>query len=184
MDSQIAEWNKQMAEGSLMDLSHHIEIFTALKNFYEDNGKLLMIELDVTESFSHILLSRNDWEYRYYARRLFTLMHETRDALMASLGTHRKQMMTIAPTAFPQYEKTKKSLDVFFNLNGATIKSIRNKTDAHKGEPFRDQIICIEQIDVKTSFELIHEYQVLLANLSMALTIILSEISNTLYTLL
>lgn len=106
IDRQLSEWKMQQSEGK--QLNEHIEAFTALRDFYEDNGKLLMIELDVTESFRHIVGSKEDWEYRFFARRLFTLMHETRNALLASLGSHRNQMMKFAPTTFAQYESIKK----------------------------------------------------------------------------
>lgn len=126
-----------------------------------------------------MIRSRDDWEYRFFARRLYTLMHETRDALMKSLGSHRKQMMELAPTTFSQYEKTKKSLDVFFKTYGPSLKNIRNTTDAHKGEAFRKQIQCIEGIDITKSSELIHEFQVNLANLSASLMIIANEMAKS-----
>lgn len=176
IDRQLSEWKIQQSKGK--QLNEHIEAFTALRDFYEDNGKLLMIELDVTESFCHIVRSKEDWEYRFFARRLFTLMHETRNALLASLGSHRNQMMKFAPTTFAQYESKKKAMEVFINTHGAFFKKVRNTSDAHKGKPFREQIQCIEQIDITSSFEMIHEFQVHLANISAALFIVLGEMGS------
>lgn len=69
----------------------------------------------------------------------------------------------------------KESLDKFFNTNDSNFKYIRNTTDAHKGEEFRKQIQCIEEIDITNSFVLIHDFQVLLTNLSTSLMIMSNE---------
>lgn len=184
IDHQINEWELLQMKDNSKDYSKYIQTFSHLKDFYEDNGILLMIELDVTEAFLHLARSRDDWEYRFFARRIFTLMHETRKALLASLGSRRPQMLALAPTTFSQYENCKAALDRFLNDNGQLLKSVRNTTEAHKEEPFRNQLQCIEQIEVTSSFEKIYNFQVCIANLSTSLMILMPEISNELGKLL
>lgn len=184
IEQQINEWEEWQLKDKSKDFSKNIAMFSKVKDFYEDNGKLLMIELDVTESFLHLISSKDDWEYRFFVRRIFTLMHETRDALLSKLGSHRSQMQTLAPTTFDQYEKSKSSIDRFLNDHGVLLKNVRNTTEAHKGEPFRDQLQCIEQLEVTSTFEMIHSFQTCMANLSTSLMILMPEISKGLGKLL
>lgn len=100
IEKQIEVWKKIQSEEPQKDYSEFIDFYSKQKIFFEDNGKLILISIDVTECFRHLVRSKDDWEYRFFARRLYTLMHETRDALMRPLGSHRKEMMALAPTTF------------------------------------------------------------------------------------
>lgn len=56
------------------DFKEEIELFQLIADFYRINGRLILLELDVNTAFKFIFKAKTEYEYRFFARRSYTLM--------------------------------------------------------------------------------------------------------------
>ena len=123
------------------------------------NGRLALFELDMNTAYKHIFKVKTEYEYRFFARRIYTLLLP-------------KLKSVIDANCFDAYKKAHKKLCAFLATNHNELKRIRNQNEAHKTEEFDIQVKSIEDLKVSESINLIQEGNVLLFNLNAAFLIV------------
>lgn len=181
IENQIQEWQKLQSEDPKYDYSEEIEIFQLIADFYRVNGRLVLIELDVNTAYKHIFLAKSDYEYRFFARRIYTLMYESDKGLVVPLGQMRKRIEEkVDADILKLYKGEHSKLCGFLNDHHDELKDIRNYNEAHKFSDFEVQLESIKNLSVAKSMSLIQEFNVHLANLTMVFMVVQGALSKKL----
>lgn len=181
VENQIREWQKLQTEDPKYDFHEEIEIFQLIADFYRVNGRLVLIELDVNTAYKHIFLAKSDYEYRFFARRIYTLMYESDKGLVVPIGQMRKRIEEMVDADILKLYKDEHSkLCDFLNKHHDELKDIRNSNEAHKFRDFEVQLDSIKNLSVAKSMSLIQEYNVYLANLTMVFMVVQGALSKKL----
>lgn len=181
VENQINTWEKLQIEDSTKDYKDEIEIFQLIADFYKVNGRLVMIELDVNTAYKHIFLAKSDYEYRFFARRIYTLMYESNKGLIVPIGQIVKRLETkVDDRVIELYKKEHRKLVKFFTENEDEFKDIRNSNEAHKFKDYDVQLKSILNLSVSKSINLIQVFNVYLANMTMVFMTVQGELSKKL----
>lgn len=180
-ENQIKLWGEQQAKDPKKDFSEEINLFRIITDFYRLNGRLAMIEMDVNTAYKHIFSVKSNYEYRFFARRIYTLFHEAREGLVSPVGSMLPKLEGVVDSKNLQpYKQQHSALSKFFEKHGKEFKDVRNTNEAHKKEEFEKQLESIESMSVADSISLIQEGSVHLANLNMAFMIVMNALSEKL----
>ena len=181
VENQICKWQKIQEEDSKYDFNEEIEIFQLIADFYRVNGRLVLIELDVNTAYKHIFLAKSDYEYRFFARRIYTLMYESDKGLVVPIGQMVKRLEEKVDAGILKLYKDEHSkLCGFLNEHHDELKDIRNSNEAHKFSDFEVQLESIKNLSVAKSMSLIQEFNVHLANLTMVFMVVQGALSKKL----
>lgn len=166
LEKQIDELGAENLEA---DAKKQLEVLQLYKGFADTEARLILFELDFLTAYKHLLHSKTDWEYRFFARRIYTLMHETREGFVKPTGEEMQFVKkAIGEKSFSGYDGYRKYMNQFFQKNDSILKVVRDRTDAHKDE-VDIQIKIIKGISVKDSRKLAEEYFDILSGLSTTL---------------
>lgn len=180
-ENQIREWQKLQSEDSKCDYSDEIEIFQLIADFYKVNGRLVLIELDVNTAYKHIFMVKSDYEYRFFARRIYTLAYESNKGLIIPIGQLMKRLEEkVDAKIFDLYKNEHSKLCDFFKKHEEELKDIRNSNEAHKFKDFEVQLQSIKNLSAASSINLIQEFNIYLANLTMVFMVVLGSLSKKL----
>lgn len=159
---QIHLWESESSKNK--DL---ITQFTALNQFIEANMQLLFLECDLRLASTHMTVTDNDWEYRFFARRTYTLLHEARESYSNPAGKSLRLLEDLfSQEVLQQYKRDKKKLDEFLKNHDKNFKDIRNKVEAHKSSNINVQKETLQNFSVIDSWSIIQEVLLLIDNLS------------------
>lgn len=180
-EKQIKVWQELQVKDPSKDFNEEIELFQLIADFYRVNGRLVLLELDVNTAFKFIFKAKTEYEYRFFARRIYTLMYEANKGLVIPAGQLYKRLMEkVDENSLEPYKKEHSKLNKFLVDHQEELKEIRNTNEAHKFKDFEEQLESIEKLSVVRSIELIQEFNVYLANLTMAFMIVPGELSKSL----
>lgn len=181
VENQIQEWQKLQSEAPKYDFHEEIEIFQLIADFYRVNGRLVLIELDVNTAYKHIFLAKSDYEYRFFARRIYTLMYESNKGLVVPIGQMMKRLEEKVDAGILKlYKDEHKKLYDFLDKHHEELKDVRNSNEAHKFRDFEVQLESIKNLSVARSMSLIQEFNVYLANLTMVFMVVQGALSKCL----
>ncbi len=156
-----------------------IKAFQVCSNLYELSGKFFLIELDVRTAFKFLFKANTDYEYRFFVRRIYTLMYETKKGLAIPTGTIYKELaLLIDNDSLADYKNAHQKLVRFLDAHQAELKNVRNRNEAHKTEQFKIQLASIEQLSVSKSIDLIEEYSSYLYHLNSCFMNVLISLSK------
>lgn len=166
-ERDIEEW-EEIDKDKYKD---HILQVEALNQFIEANCHLLFLECDIRLAVYHMTVSDHDWEYRFFVRRVYTLLYETEQTYSKVAG----ELITpckgiIDPKTLKSYIEAKGRLDRFLKTHHDRFKCIRNSNEAHKSRKVKAQKTSIESIEAVDSWRLIQEAGMLFENLTMNIT--------------
>lgn len=134
--------------------------------FYRNYVRLMFLRIDVTTAYKHLCLSESDWEYRFFARRLYTLMYETYGSEHAYLKDVNSLLKVVRKYVdegvFDDATKDRKVLIGFLEKNKDAILFVRKKNEAHKSFDIDELFDAVENLSVKDSMVIIDEYRRLL----------------------
>lgn len=180
-EKQIKVWQDLQVKDPSKDFNEEIELFQLIADFYRVNGRLVLLELDVNTAFKFIFKAKTEYEYRFFARRIYTLMYESNKGLVIPAGQLYKRLMEkVDVRSLEPYKKEHSKLNKFLIDHQEELKEIRNSNEAHKFREFEEQLESIEKLSVVRSIELIQEFNVYLANLTMVFMIVPGELSKSL----
>lgn len=153
----------------ILNKEEFLKFGEAFKEFYRIYIRVQFFLVDVYTAYKYMLLAKSDWDYRFFARRIYTLMYETnfaqKDSLLANVNTPMKNTRSWGDeAAFNEVAKCRKALVDFLEKNKTTIQQVRLWNEAHKSADTDKQFAAIEQLSVKESKALIDEYLGLLWN--------------------
>lgn len=180
-ENQIREWQQLQKKDPKCDYNDEIEIFQLIADFYRVNGRLVLIELDVNTAYKHIFMVKSDYEYRFFARRIYTLIYESNKGLIIPIGQFMKRLEDkVDAKIFDLYKKEHSKLCDFFRKHEDELKDIRNSNEAHKFKDFEVQLESIKSLSVARSIYLIQEFKVCLDNLTKFFMIVQGALSKNL----
>lgn len=178
-NSQICRWQESMKENPLVSYGEDIENLTLIRDFFELNGRYMLLELDFLVVFKYLVSASTDWEYRFFARRAYTLMHETRVGFVGKLGGFKNIIKgKVSDSTFDAYMFCLKDFNRFFQQHDEEFVDVRNSNEAHKEEDFETQYKSISKVSIERSFILIQGFQTYLANLFMVMHVVFSGLSK------
>ena len=141
----------------------------------------MLIELDVNTAYKHIFMVKSDYEYRFFARRIYTLMYESNKGLVIPIGQLMKRLEEkVDAKIFDLYKNEHSKLCDFLKKHEEELKDIRNSNEAHKFKDFEVQLESIKNLSVARSINLIQEFNVYLSNLTMIFMVVLGALSKNL----
>jgi hypothetical protein len=165
-EKQIKEWEDEMARNPKVDYRENIDLVRLIIDFYKLNGRYALLELDVNTAYKHLFLAGTEYEYRFFARRAYTLMYEAKKGLAVPMGQMYKRLgAIIKERELGPYKNEHRDLIKFLKTNEEEFKKIRNTNEAHKTEGFDDQVTSIENMSVAQSIVLIEDFCIHLAKL-------------------
>jgi hypothetical protein len=180
VEKQIKAWEEGQRNNSAADYHDQIDLFKVVVDFYRLNGRLALIEMDVNTAYKHLFKAKTDYEYRFFARRIYTLMYETDKGLAMPTGQlYKKLEANVESKNLDPYKKEHSEMTSFLKQHEDELKYIRNFNEAHKFKEFEEQVNSIESLSVAKSIEIIEEYFVLLTQLNIAFMVILGALSKT-----
>lgn len=122
------------------------------------NGHFVLHYCDIMTAIKYLDIPSNDWDSRFFIRRIYTLFHETRHSSLNLIGQSISKLgKDIDKVKIEALKKSKKELDKFLDTNDEEFVEIRNKCEAHKDKDFKEQLKVIENLNIATSKELISE---------------------------
>ena len=176
---QIKEWKDVMTGDRSKDYSGEIEMVRTIIDFYELNGRYALLELDVNTAYKHLILAQTEYDYRFFARRVYTLMYEARKGLAIPTGQMYKRLESIVePRNMEPYKREHSTLTDFLNRSENELKNIRNTNEAHKFMDFNDQVVSIEKMSVARSIELIQAFCSCLATIYCAFMVVQGALTS------
>lgn len=139
----------------------------AFKEFYRIYIRVAFFMVDVFTARKYMLLAKTDWDFRFFARRIYTLMYETnfaqKDSLLANVNQPFKNTQRYGDeTAFLEVVKCRKALVDFLEEHKASVQQVRLWNEAHKSADTDKQFAAIEELSVKEAMLLIEKYEDLL----------------------
>ncbi len=172
-EAQIKKWEEIQKKNPKLNFDKEINLFKIIADFFRLNGRLITIELDVKTAYKYLLNAKSEYEYRFFARRIYTLLYESNRGLGEPVGSMYSKLENIVDEKyFNPYKCAKKDLFAFFYKHKDEFQDVRNKNEAHKYADFEEQLASIENLSVAKSIELIQEGDVYLYNLNCAFMIV------------
>ena len=160
-----------------------IDKYNSIRSFYDGNCRFLLLEADVLVPYKYLFQKQDDWEYRFFVRRIYTLIHETQNGVLSLPGDIMNIIESLVGDKFIHYKKALKELNKFINKTDACLKEVRNVCEAHKDKNINKQITAIESISIKDSLNLIQDFYNKMSNVNKNLFIILNELPRITYNL-
>ena len=182
-EKQIEKWQLETAADPTIDLTNEIAAFQLVVDFFRVNGRLALIELDINTAYKHLFLAKTEYEYRFFARRIYTLLYESSNGVVIPAGRMIPKLKGIVDEKhLKPYICAHKNMVIFLHAHENEFKEIRNTNEAHKGEDFKRQLDSIEKISVAQSIDIIQEANVFLAQMNAAFLIVQSALNTFLGT--
>lgn len=165
------------------DTIHKFEVETkilkAMANFY-------LVLLDINTYAYQCFTAKNDWGWRVFARHIFTLVYEHKDAVNPLLNDFINYSKEVCGTQY-DFSKLKTEKKAFTKLTkdvASYAKMIRVNVDAHFRGDFEDRLRIIENMSYFEVVQLVYNYWVKVAALQQELTkiyfIVQDNVSNSL----
>lgn len=174
-EEQKKKWENDNAEG----FSEAINTYSLMLRALELGGRLSTICLDVYTSMKFLVNSHSEYDCRFFARRIFTILYETRKGYIADLGKLLGDIKILPYIQYyDSYKEYHKRLNKFINEYEEISKKVRNTNEAHKFENFATQVESIEHVEIEKAILIINEYYNLLSNISYPNMLLLQELSN------
>lgn len=146
-------------------------------------ANVVLIMMDLCTYSNYFFLSHNQWEWRVFARHIYTLFYEHRNSMNKDMNT----LFQVASITNPNIEKLDKAIKLkkeftkWIEDHEKYAKGIRNIGDAHFDGNFILRLTTIENLSyTQISIEL-KEYWIIVSNLLRNLIPLQSSIQN--YTL-
>lgn len=160
LDGQLSE-DLTHGDANLINPEEVISFGEGLIEFYRNYARVILIELDVITAFKYLRLSENDWDYRFFARRLYTLMHETKIYLEKHVKRNAvlNDLRKVGDSKlYDNVNDARDRLLEFFKNHDGSFYEVRNAGEAHKDADIYRQFRAIEDLSVKESYGLISSF--------------------------
>lgn len=147
--------------------SEVLNTYSLIISVYKLAGRLSMINLDVLIAMKYLVYAKSDFECRFFARRIFTLIYETRKGYLSDLGLLIRNINDLDYIQnLHAYKDIHKNLSRYISEHENILKDTRNTNEAHKDKDFEKQVASIEYFNIEKAFEIIIEYYYLLIQCS------------------
>ena len=174
-DEQKKKW-EQDKDGSYSD---EIATYSQIIKVFELVGRQTTICLDVFTALKYLIYFNSEYECRFFARRILTIIYETKKGYIADLGNLLGEIKELPYIQYyDSYKEIHSHLNRFYNEYEDITKKVRNTNEAHKFKDFETQVESIEQMNIEKSWDIIIVYYNFLTNSSVPVMHLLQELSN------
>lgn len=174
-DEQMKKW-EQDKDGSYSD---EIATYSRIIKVFELVGRQTTICLDVYTALKYLIYFNSEYECRFFARRILTIIYETKKGYIADLGNLLGEIKELPYIQYyDSYKEIHKHLNRFYNEYEDITKKVRNTNEAHKFKDFETQVESIEQMNIEKAWDIIIVYYNFLTNSSVPVMHLLQELSN------
>lgn len=144
-----------------------IDTYNLIIRIYNLSGRLSMINLDVYVAMKYMVCAKSDFECRFFARRIFTIIYETRNGYLGDLGNLISELKDLEFIQnIEKYKNLHKRMSRYISVNEKILKETRNTNEAHKDKDFEKQVDSIENFRIEKAFEIIMGFYSLLVECS------------------
>lgn len=153
---------KQYAETYPEDGKRVMTFLKGFIEFYANYARLMLIQVDLLTAVKYMYLADSDWDFRFFARRIYTLMYETKTFIHAQV---KKNIMLNDlrhfgdSVMFDVFTEKRDALEEFLKDNKDKFKEVRNSGEAHKDYDIERQFKAIENLSVEDSCKMIDEFK-------------------------
>lgn len=174
-DEQKKKW-EQDKDGSYSD---EIATYSQIIKVFELVGRQTTICLDVYTALKYLIYFNSEYECRFFARRILTIIYETKKGYIDDLGNLLGEIKELPYIQYlDSYKEIHKHLNRFYNEYEDITKKVRNTNEAHKFKDFEIQVESIEQMNIEKAWDIIIVYYNFLTNSSVPNMHLLQELSN------
>ena len=152
--------NQEKAEAEVQIISEAIAKFDNLTILANKVCEIYLVLLDVNTYGTYCLLSDDEWEWRAFARHIYTIIYEHTE----SVNKHINDIVRILKAGVDEgYDLTnllnaKKEYAKYINNTSQIAKPIRVKTDAHFDSPSSERLSLIKELSYSSVLELYYTY--------------------------
>lgn len=153
--------NEKYPENVREKITHVVELFKTSGDIYGWYGNVCMIALDINEYCYHIILSKDEYEWRTFARHIYTILYEQQNTLFQQLNKYIKESKGIGGYENPNFQNLKSLRDEFVSFINSykdISKQVRVNTDAHFDQDFRNRLKIIEQLSYRSTIGICVDY--------------------------
>lgn len=118
----------------------------------------MMFCMDVLTAYRYLIEAKTDWDYRFFARRIYTLMHEAQQ-----MFNYRNQWINnlkedLHNKNITEYYKAKKQFGKYIQKYDSTdFLPVRLSAEAHRGKDLNNQFQAVLSLSVARSARIIQE---------------------------
>ena len=167
---------KQDKDGSYSD---EIATYSLIIKVFELAGRQTTICLDVYTALKYLIYFNSEYECRFFARRILTIIYETKKGYIDDLGNLLGEIKKLPYIQYlDSYKEIHKQFNRFFYEYKDITKKVRNTNEAHKFKDFETQVESIEHLNIEEAWDIIIVYYHFLTNSSIPNMHLLQELSN------
>lgn len=125
-------------------------IFEDNKLIWNISGFITLVSIDIKTMQIGMNFAETEWQKRFYARQICTVMYESSNDILELLGKDFKSIIAqrINITSFEHdLEEIKSKLSQFKAEHSEYLRTVRNNTSAHKDKDILKQIDIISGIN-------------------------------------
>lgn len=129
-------------------VSYELFLYTCIEN--------LLFCMDLVTAYKYLVQADTDWDYRYFARKIYLLMHESKQMF----DNHNEWMHNaeecLKAKDFDVQKGIRKKFKAFYKLYDLSdLEFVRHKVETHCDELIPDQIKAVQLMSVKRSAEIV-----------------------------
>lgn len=172
-NENIPQAIKDMIDRSIRKIESEIEISTRFANFY-------LVLLDINTYAYNCFLAKDEWEWRVFARHIYTVLYEHQNSINILLNDVIRIMKEETENRFdikPLFAAKKAFVKVIENIS-VYAKTIRLNVDAHFKGNYEDRLKLIEDMSYYEVVRVLYDYWVKTAELLREATPVIVYIQN------
>ena len=122
--------------------------------------EIYLVLLDINAYGTYCLLADDEWEWRAFARHLYTILYEH----ISSVNKHINEIIKILKAgvedcySIERLLSAKKEYSKYINYNSLFAKQIRVNVDAHFDSAFAERLRLIKELSYSEVLELLYTY--------------------------
>lgn len=144
----------------------------------------LLFCMDLVTAYKYLIQANTDWDYRYFARKIYLLMHESQQMF----DNHGKWMQDakkyLSVSDYHDLDKIRKQLKAYHKrYDESDLELVLNKVDAHRDKLIHTQIDAVQGLSVKRSATIIQEAFTLVVEYADHLIPMISKMVSAVHTI-
>lgn len=153
LNDDIVEDRKQL-------IADAISKYESLSDLTKRISEIYVMLLDIYTYGTYCMLAKDEWDWRAFARHIYTLICEHPKSVNTHLNIIIKTLQTHLGERFDLTSlfEAKKDFSQFINDNIGTAKEIRVKADAHFDTIFTERLRLIQNLSYSAVIELYTQY--------------------------
>lgn len=149
-----------LSEGGIEAINVSIHKFQLETKITSDFANFYLVLLDINTYAYNIFLAKDDWEWRVFARHIFTVLYEHKNSISPLINGFIKNVKEEFGTQydFNPLINAKKELVKVIEEISEYAKTIRVNVDAHFDGDFEERLRLIEEMSYSSIVRILYNY--------------------------